>query len=98
MLNEDNGFSFSQIRRGLSTRYPTLHLGRNPPSPDQPVYVGLGDIGAFPGGSGGLHRNSFLYRFDYLEVGVVRHVSKGSRRSEKWVTSGEINFITEKGN
>ena len=97
MLNEDNEFSFSQIRRGLSTRYPTLHLGRNPPSPDQPIYVGLGDIGAFPGGSGGLLRNSFFYLY-HLEVGVVRHVGERLQKSEKGVTSGEIKFITEKGN
>ena len=95
MLDEDDIFPFSQIRRRLWTREPTLHLGWDPPSPDQPVYVAYGDIGAFPAGPSGFLGNSFFYLY-HLEVGVVRHVGEELQRSIKEVTDGEIRVITVK--
>ena len=38
----------------------------------------------------------FFYRFNHLEVGVIRHGGEGWQRSEKEVTGGEIRIITVK--
>ena len=81
--DENDILSFLGIRCDLGTGWPTFDSGRDPPRPDQPVNLGAGDIGAFPGGPGGTLHHSLLNHVDHVESVIVRHLGGKAGKSYK---------------
>ena len=62
--DEDDVLARLQIRRVFAARDPAFHPFRDAPSPDQPVDLGLGDVGTLLGGSGGSLHHPLLDELD----------------------------------
>ena len=77
--NKDDVLTGLSYRRKLGTGKPTYHSCWDTPSPDQPIDLDLGDVGALPGGSGGSLHHPLLGE---LDGGVIfgRHLGGATGR------------------